>query len=172
MKRRNKNAVTEREGLLAVEVACNRLNLIWRDLLQEDVGIDGTIEVAIGEYPTGKLVGVQVKSGASYIRSETAESFRFYPDKDDLQYWASVSIPMFLLVHDPSQQPGPRVIAMEPSEELEGAQTGLLRNILRVAIVRVDFAHPATAPRTFVFRCDIFCGTGHEEMNGKLTVVG
>src|SRR5258705_13501715 len=24
---------------------------------------------------------------------------------------------------------------------------------------------------TFVFLCDIFCGTGHEEMNGKLTAV-
>jgi cytochrome c oxidase subunit 2 len=24
---------------------------------------------------------------------------------------------------------------------------------------------------TFVFLCDIFCGTGHEQMNGKLTVV-
>jgi cytochrome c oxidase subunit 2 len=24
---------------------------------------------------------------------------------------------------------------------------------------------------TFVFLCDIFCGSGHEEMNGKLTVV-
>ena len=24
---------------------------------------------------------------------------------------------------------------------------------------------------TFVFLCDVFCGTGHEEMNGKITVV-
>lgn len=24
---------------------------------------------------------------------------------------------------------------------------------------------------TFIFLCDIFCGTGHEEMNGKITVV-
>jgi cytochrome c oxidase subunit 2 len=24
---------------------------------------------------------------------------------------------------------------------------------------------------TFVFLCDVFCGTGHEEMNGKLVVV-
>jgi len=24
---------------------------------------------------------------------------------------------------------------------------------------------------TFVFLCDVFCGTGHEEMHGKLTVV-
>lgn len=101
MKKRNRNAITEREGLLAVEHACNRLDLIWRDLLQEDVGIDGTIEVAIGEFPTGKLVGAQVKSGTSYIRGETSDSFRFYPDADDIQYWAGVSIPMFLLVHDP-----------------------------------------------------------------------
>lgn len=101
MKKRNRNAMTEREGLLAVESACNRLNLIWRDLLQEDVGIDGTIEIVVDEFPTGKLVGAQVKSGTSYIRSETAETFRFYPDKDDLEYWGSVSIPMFLFVHDP-----------------------------------------------------------------------
>lgn len=104
MKKRNKNATTERAGLLAVEQACNRLDLIWRDLLQEDVGIDGTIEIAIGEFPTGKLVGAQVKSGTSYIRGETSDSFRFYPDADDIQYWSSVSIPMFLLVHDPSSE--------------------------------------------------------------------
>jgi cytochrome c oxidase subunit 2 len=24
---------------------------------------------------------------------------------------------------------------------------------------------------TFIFLCDVFCGTGHEEMNGKLTVI-
>lgn len=101
MRKRNRNATMERAGLLAVELACNGLELIWRDLLQEDVGIDGTIEVAVGEFPTGKLVGAQVKSGVSYIRSETDQSFRFYPDKDDVVYWASVSIPMFLLVHDP-----------------------------------------------------------------------
>ena len=24
---------------------------------------------------------------------------------------------------------------------------------------------------TFIFLCDVFCGSGHEEMSGKLTVV-
>jgi cytochrome c oxidase subunit 2 len=24
---------------------------------------------------------------------------------------------------------------------------------------------------TFIFLCDVFCGSGHEEMNGKLTVI-
>ena len=94
---------TERAGLIAVEQACNLLDLIWRDLLQEDVGVDGTIEIALGEFPTGKLVGAQVKSGASYIRSETDTSFKFYPDADDLAYWTELSIPLFLLVHSPAE---------------------------------------------------------------------
>jgi hypothetical protein len=101
MRRRSGTAVTERVGINAVEAACLHLNLIWRDLLQEDVGVDGTIEIAVGDFPSGKLVGVQVKSGRSYIRRETEETFRFYPRADDLTYWRQLSIPLFLLVHDP-----------------------------------------------------------------------
>jgi len=101
LKKRVRNAKQERAGVIAVEQACNKLDLIWRNLLQEDVGVDGTIEIALGEFPTGKLVGAQVKSGVSYVRSETDSSFRFYPDKDDLTYWRELSIPLFLLVHHP-----------------------------------------------------------------------
>jgi len=72
MRRRSGTAVTERAGINAVEAACLDLNLIWRALLQEGVGVDGTIEIATGDFPSGKLVGAQVKSGRSYIRSETA----------------------------------------------------------------------------------------------------
>lgn len=101
MKKRVRNAKQGRAGVIAVEQACNRLDLIWRNLLEEDVGVDGTIEIALGEFPTGKIVGAQVKSGSSYIRSETDSSFKFYPDKDDLAYWQELSIPLFLLVHHP-----------------------------------------------------------------------
>nr|WP_108004913.1 DUF4365 domain-containing protein [Mycoplana dimorpha] len=79
MKKRSRNARQGRAGVIAVEQACNRLDLIWRNLLEEDVGVDGTIEIALGEFPTGKIVGAQIKSGMSYIRSETSTSFRFYP---------------------------------------------------------------------------------------------
>ncbi|WP_296615807.1 DUF4365 domain-containing protein [Sphingomonas sp.] len=101
MRKRSTNARTERAGLIAVEKACNELNLIWRDLFQEDVGVDGTIEIVVGDFPSGKLVGAQVKSGRSYIRSETEDSFRFYPRDGDLDYWGQLSIPLFLFVHDP-----------------------------------------------------------------------
>lgn len=80
---------------------CNDLDLIWRSLLEEDVGVDGTIEIALGEFPTGKIIGAQVKSGMSYIRSESETSFRFYPDKDDLDYWRELSVQLFLLIHHP-----------------------------------------------------------------------
>lgn len=102
MRKRKRNAQQERAGILAVEQACNGLDLIWRSILEEDVGVDGTIEIALGEFPTGKIVGVQVKSGMSYVRSETEADFRFYPDKDDLAYWCELSIPLFLLVHHPN----------------------------------------------------------------------
>jgi hypothetical protein len=65
--------------VIAVELACNRLDLIWRNLLEEDVGVDGTIEIALGEFPTGKIVGAQVKSGPSYIRSETEFLLQILP---------------------------------------------------------------------------------------------
>jgi len=102
MRKRPQHAKTERAGLLAVETACNALDLIWRDLLQEDVGVDGTIEIAMGDFPSGKLVAAQVKSGASYIRAETDTSFKFYPKAGDLEYWSQLSIPLFLFVHDPA----------------------------------------------------------------------
>lgn len=104
MKMRVRNAKQGRAGVIAVEQACNRLDLIWRNLLEEDVGVDGTIEIALGEFPTGKIVGAQIKSGMSYIRSETETSFKFYPDKDDLSYWRGLSIPLFLLVHHPGDE--------------------------------------------------------------------
>ncbi|MBN9489827.1 MAG: DUF4365 domain-containing protein [Alphaproteobacteria bacterium] len=104
MKKRSSTAKQARAGIIAVEQACNELDLIWRSLIEEDVGVDGTIEIALGQFPTGKFIGAQVKSGMSYIRSETEESFKFYPDKDDLDYWRKLSIPLFLLVHHPNDQ--------------------------------------------------------------------
>ena len=76
--------------------------MIWRDLLQEDVGVDGSIELVLDDAPTGKLIGVQVKSGSSYIRASDGETFRFYPSSDDLEYWRKLAIPLILVVFDPA----------------------------------------------------------------------
>ena len=45
----------------------------------------------------------------------------------------------------------------------------LRADIIPGKVTRVRFVPDKTG--TFTFLCDIFCGTKHEEMNGKLTVV-
>ena len=46
----------------------------------------------------------------------------------------------------------------------------LRTDILPDKVSRVRFVPDKAG--TFTFLCDIFCGSGHEEMNGTLTVVG
>jgi len=46
---------------------------------------------------------------------------------------------------------------------------GVRADIVPGKITRLRLVPDKTG--TFVFLCDIFCGIGHEEMNGKLTVV-
>ncbi|WP_420006641.1 DUF4365 domain-containing protein [Arenibacterium sp. LLYu02] len=100
-KKRSGSAIVEKAGLLAVEKACNDQDLIWRDLLQEDVGVDGTIEVCLGDFPTGKIVGAQVKSGMSYVNGDREDQFKFYARPADLDYWLQLSIHLFLFVYHP-----------------------------------------------------------------------
>ena len=45
----------------------------------------------------------------------------------------------------------------------------LRADIVPEKVTRVRFVPDKTG--TFTFLCDIFCGTRHEEMNGKITVV-
>ena len=46
---------------------------------------------------------------------------------------------------------------------------GVRADIVPGKATRVSFIPDKTG--TFIFLCDIFCGTGHEEMNGRITVV-
>jgi cytochrome c oxidase subunit 2 len=46
---------------------------------------------------------------------------------------------------------------------------GLRGDIVPGKVTRLRLVPDKTG--TFIFLCDIFCGIGHEEMNGKLTVV-
>ena len=47
---------------------------------------------------------------------------------------------------------------------------GLRADMVPDMVTRLPFVPDKTG--TFTFLCDIFCGSGHEEMQGTLTVVG
>lgn len=101
-KRRSANAKTERLGVNHVEEIVLDIGHIWREQTIEDVGIDGIIEVCIDNFPTGKLIGVQIKSGDSYFTHKCENGYVYYPDSKDLEYWKKHTLPIFLFFYNPT----------------------------------------------------------------------
>jgi hypothetical protein len=98
------NPLQEDRGLLQVHATCVEMHAIWRPTPCHDLGVDGQIEFLEYEQSvisTGKIVGVQVKSGPSYFLNRTDEGVKYYPTAKHRAYWAQVNIPMILVLHNP-----------------------------------------------------------------------
>jgi hypothetical protein len=94
---------TERSGINAVASIVNDARCIWRETPLRDVGIDGQVEyVTPAGAATGRLVLVQVKSGASYFESATAESVPFSPKPKHRGYWEGAPLPVILVLFNPA----------------------------------------------------------------------
>jgi hypothetical protein len=92
-----------RAGVNAIAQFATIMGMIWRENIIKDLGIDGQIEyVTPRGHATGRLVAVQVKSGASYFALDHGDCWRFYPEKKHLLYWERFPIPVILALHDPS----------------------------------------------------------------------
>lgn len=100
VKKRAANAAAENAGITYVRGITDREHHIFRRVHEEDVGVDAHIELCRHpDEPSGFVVGLQVKAGESYIRNETAGTFTFYPSIEDLQYWRSYALPIYLVVY-------------------------------------------------------------------------
>jgi hypothetical protein len=99
-KKRSSNAAVENAALNYIRDITNREHHIFRRVFEEDVGIDAHIELCpTPDEPSGSVVALQVKSGDSYIHAETESTFAFYPALEDLQYWQSFALPVYLVVY-------------------------------------------------------------------------
>ena len=58
---------TDRIGVNAVGLIFEKIGFAFREQPIEDYGIDAIIERRVSGKPSGKLIGVQIKSGASFI---------------------------------------------------------------------------------------------------------
>lgn len=93
---------TERAGVNAVAAAVNGMRCIWRETPLADIGIDGQIEYLTSDgVPTAQIVGVQVKSGASYFRRISGDAVVYVPSDTHRAYWARFPVPVILVLHDP-----------------------------------------------------------------------
>ena len=102
----NPNQPTERLGLIFIQQAAHELRAIWRPTPNDDYGLDGELEFTRDGVVTGYIVKVQIKSGASYLRNKTTNSFDYYVSPSDAAYWAKANFPVILLVYDPTSQAG------------------------------------------------------------------
>lgn len=89
-----------------VQRTVDDMDCVWRPTPNDDVGIDGEIELGKGGTATGHLIKVQVKSGKSYIANPKGQHFDFLADHDDLEYWKNANLPVILVVFDPEAQEG------------------------------------------------------------------
>ena len=100
--------LTGDRGVALVHSVVNKMRHLFRPTERHDVGIDGQIEIVQhneGErsVATGKLIGVQIRCGESYLR-ERADSYVVYCTSAQANYWENYSLPVIFVVCDPTTQ--------------------------------------------------------------------
>lgn len=75
---------------------------IEREQPISDFGIDMHVEIVNEGIPTGQIFAIQVKSGKSYFKEETSNSYIFRGENKHLEYWLSQSLPVIILIYEPT----------------------------------------------------------------------
>ena len=65
-------------------------------------GIDGEVEIVEeSDVLSGRLLAVQVRSGARYFTRTTPEGVIYEGNRDELEYWLRYSLPVVLVLYNP-----------------------------------------------------------------------
>ncbi len=83
------------------------LGCLFRPLPIADYGIDGQIEIVDlddcgQEVASGKILSIQIKTGPSYFSNASDDAWSVYIPKSTFEYWLSHSVPVLLVLVDPS----------------------------------------------------------------------
>jgi hypothetical protein len=91
---------TERVGVEAARHRFAQLGWFCRESVSPDYGIDVFVETADTDgRPNGRLLGVQVKSGSSYLAASGGGIV--YVDQSHVDYWSGFSLPVIVVVYNP-----------------------------------------------------------------------
>lgn len=92
---------TAQIGVNAVEAIFLQMRWIFRRQLESDYGIDAHVETRDEDgNPSGQLVAIQIKSGASFFRKR-GDDCVFYGEQRHLDYWDKHCLPVLLVLHNP-----------------------------------------------------------------------
>lgn len=93
--------LTSRAGVYFSGYALAMSGMIFRETSSSDVGIDGQIELVNDDgSATGMLIGVQIKSGESFVNHKQKE-FTFISSREHYKYWSNFIMPTIGIVFSP-----------------------------------------------------------------------
>ena len=76
------------------------LGFAFRSQDAEDYGIDAHAELIEAEHPTGRLLGIQLKSGPNYFTERQGDSYVFRADRTHVEYWTDHCLPVLVCLCD------------------------------------------------------------------------
>lgn len=95
---------TDRRGVALAMSVFESLGFAFREQYESDFGIDAHAELIQLEQPTGQLLGIQHKSGASYLSEREDDAYIFRTDQEHVEYWQNHSLPVVICLCDVDAQ--------------------------------------------------------------------
>lgn len=95
----------ERAGVSWIEhLVSAELGWFFRPQDVADFGIDAHLEIVEegSGKPTGRLLGVQIKSGSSYFEKVTEDGWWFPCSSEHVAYWLGHSLPVVVMLYEPT----------------------------------------------------------------------
>ncbi len=96
----SKSSRVDRVGIQTVGLKFENLGYIFREQPTSDYGIDAQVELIDGDNVTGQLIGLQIKSGASWFKEKSGDGYIFRGDNKHLNYWLEHSLPVLIVLCD------------------------------------------------------------------------
>jgi hypothetical protein len=92
----------DRTGVSAISKKFTEdLGWIFREQ-SSDFGVDAQVEIVDGKHATGKLLGLQIKSGESFFSERTEKSITYRGDREHLDYWLNHRLPILIVLYEPT----------------------------------------------------------------------
>ena len=89
-------------GITVVQrVVEEQLGWIFRREEHRDTGIDAQVEVVLQGKAMGLVLGLQIKTGASYFSEQTASGWKYRGDYDHLEYWKDHNLAVVVVLVNP-----------------------------------------------------------------------
>ena len=75
-----------------------RLGMVFREQDTSDFGVDAQVETKRDGHTTGRLVGLQIKTGLSWFEEPYEDGWVFRPKRRHISYWLNHSLPIYVLL--------------------------------------------------------------------------